>query len=351
LGSQLSSGEWSTLNPTTTSGAQPVDNTAAPNGDTWEQGNNYVLFENVEADANGEIIFNSLATPTYRLPLSGWQLREVAIELITLTIAPASSPASGFDLSWGSKAGMLYRIRGNADLSTPPSTWPVVAEDIAATPDTNVYNVSPGGPRLFYAVEGYPAPPVAIYSETFDTTLAGSLPDGWTSGKNPADNSSTSNWELGTPANVGPVPPGVPLPSASNCVATDIASNYDDPPSDLGVAHTDIWLRTPAIDLGAATEGTLVFQQWTEIEDVPGDLDYGSIRILDASDDSELATMENRTIDGNTSGWEEYSMELPAEAFTATGGTIKVEWHFEADDIVSFAGSYIDDVTVTVTEP
>ena len=96
-----------------------------------------------------------------------------------------------------------------------------------------------------------------------------------------------------------------------------------------------------------ATEGTLTFQQWTEIESVPGDLDYGSIRILDASDDSVLATMEDRTIDGNTSGWEGYSMALPAEAFTAAAGTIKVEWQFEADDIDSFAGWYIDDVTVT----
>ena len=72
------------------------------------------------------------------------------------------------------------------------------------------------------------------------------------------------------------------------------------------------------------------------IEDVPGDLDYGSIRILDASDDSVLAVMENQTIDGNTSGWEEYSMALPAAAFTAAAGTIKVEWQFEADDIDSF---------------
>jgi hypothetical protein len=242
---------------------------------------------------------------------------------------------------------MLYNLRSNSGLGSDPLSWPLVEGDIAATPPTNIRDVDPAGTGLFYVVEEYPAPPVEIFSENFDGTAAGALPADWTTGTNPADNSSLTSWELGTPANVGPVPPGVPLPSGSNCVATNISGNYDDPESNLGVAHTDIWLRSAPIDLGAATAGTLTFQQWTEIEDVPGDLDYGSLRILDASDNSELAVMEDRTIDGSTSGWEEYSMALPAEAFTAASGTIKVEWQFEADDIDSFAGWYIDDVSVT----
>ena len=51
--------------------------------------------------------------------------------------------------------------------------------------------------------------------------------------------------------------------------------------------------------------------------------------------------------DGNTTDSEEYSMALPAAAFTATDGTIKVEFRFGADDLFSFAGWYIDDVAVT----
>jgi hypothetical protein len=227
--------------------------------------------------------------------------------------------------------------------------------DSVLTTDSNgdaTVRMTLAGPRNFVrAQEAPPPPPVTLLAENFDTTTPGSLPAGWTTGTNPADNSSLTSWQLGTPASVGPVPPGVPLPSGANCVATNISSNYDDPITDTGAAHTDIWLRSPAIDLGAATAGTLAFQQWTQIEDVSGDLDYGSIRILDASNDSVLATLEDRTIDGSTSGWEAYSKALPAGAFTAAAGTIKVEFRFEADDIDSFPGWYIDDFVVTVPGP
>ena len=129
--------------------------------------------------------------------------------------------------------------------------------------------------------------------------------------------------------------------------ASSLRGGYDEVDPGNGDPYTDIWLRSAPIDLGAATAGTLSFQQWTEIEDVPGDFDYGSIRILDASDNSVLATMENQSIDGNTDGWEEYSKDLPAEAFDAAEGTIRIEWQFEADDLFSFAGWYIDDVVIT----
>ena len=77
----------------------------------------------------------------------------------------------------------------------------------------------------------------------------------------------------------------------------------------------------------------------------------GSIRILDASDDSELAVLEDQTIDGFTAGWEDYSKALPAAAFTATAGTIRIEFRFEADDLESFAGWYLDDVVITTPAP
>lgn len=114
--------------------------------------------------------------------------------------------------------------------------------------------------------------------------------------------------------------------------------------------YTDIWLRTPPIDLTGKTAGTLTFQQWTQIEQVSGDYDYGSITIRDADNPGggPLAILENRTIDGTTNGWTAYSKPLPAGAFSASAGRIVVEFRFEADDIDSYAGWYIDDVVVTV---
>ncbi|NNC88540.1 MAG: hypothetical protein HKN82_08805 [Akkermansiaceae bacterium] len=267
---------------------------------------------------------------------------------IRLAIAAATSPSTGYDLEWDSTSSLVYDLRSSTDLLGPKTSWDLVSGGIAATPPVNTINVDPADPDLFYVVVGRPPPPVAIFSEDFDTTTAGSLPGGWDTSANPGFTASVTNWEVGTPSVVGPVPPGVPLPSGTQCVGTDIDADYDDPVANDGFPFTDIWLRTPPIDLTGKSEGTLSFQQWTEIEDVAGDFDYGSIRILDAFDDSELVVIENRTIDGSTTGWEQYSAALPAAAFTAVNGTIRIEFRFEADDIDSFAGWYIDDVEVTV---
>jgi len=78
-------GEWSTSNATTSASLQAISNFDL-NTTTWEYGNNYVLFENVEANANGMITFLGDATdvdeielgsPAYRLGLSGFQIQAV----------------------------------------------------------------------------------------------------------------------------------------------------------------------------------------------------------------------------------------------------------------------------------
>ena len=82
-------GEWSTSNSTTTVGTQMIDTRAGLINDTWEYGVNYVLFENVEADTNGEITFlgdaadGTIEVPEYgetydtRLHLNGFQIQAV----------------------------------------------------------------------------------------------------------------------------------------------------------------------------------------------------------------------------------------------------------------------------------
>lgn len=91
-----SGGVWSTPNTTTTVGGQSVDNSGGVNGDTWQQGVNYVLFENVVPDASGNITFNGSSVPTTqhsdaRLPVNGFQV-------VDMGLAPPEFPPSGFSM-------------------------------------------------------------------------------------------------------------------------------------------------------------------------------------------------------------------------------------------------------------
>ena len=78
---QRSQGEWTMINPTTSATVQTADNTGGINGDTWELGNNYLLFENVVVDANGEIVLTGHArrdnSYDTRLPINGFQLTRI----------------------------------------------------------------------------------------------------------------------------------------------------------------------------------------------------------------------------------------------------------------------------------
>ncbi|NIP98540.1 MAG: hypothetical protein GWO24_36080, partial [Akkermansiaceae bacterium] len=91
-------------------------------------------------------------------------------------------------------------------------------------------------------------------------------------------------------------------------------------------------------------EATLRYWEFTDIEE---GFDFGSIRILDAADDSELAVIEE-VVDGVTADWEQVSHAIPAEGL---GKLIKLEFRFETDDLQEFAGWYLDDVTVTTPAP
>jgi hypothetical protein len=102
--SQRSGGEWSTPNPTTTTGSQVVSNLAGVIGDIWVEGNNYALFENVVVDGGGEIVFNGFSYDKTvvgfdpRLPLNGFQLGEVALEPAPPFRVWAADPAQGLTI-------------------------------------------------------------------------------------------------------------------------------------------------------------------------------------------------------------------------------------------------------------
>ncbi|NIP92359.1 MAG: hypothetical protein GWO24_02330 [Akkermansiaceae bacterium] len=229
------------------------------------------------------------------------------------------------ELSWDSVGGELYRVRSETDLSNgEPKTWPVYDgnEDIEATPDRNVLTFPfPDDGERWFAVEAYPAPPETIFSDDFESGIGD-----WTVG---SDGSDGTAWELDAPSVVGPVSAN----SGDNCIATNIGGEY--------AFNADVWLQTPPIDLTGAGGATLRYFEWKDIEE---GFDAGTIRVLDAADDSELAVIEE-IVDGVTADWEEEKHSLPAAAL---GKTIKIEFRFTSDDIQNFAGWYIDDIIVTV---
>lgn len=78
---QRSYGVWQMTNVTTSSADQGCDNRTNQIGNTWVEGNNYVVFKGVEPDGSGNITVNAHSipdAPTYdvRLPLNGFQLTE-----------------------------------------------------------------------------------------------------------------------------------------------------------------------------------------------------------------------------------------------------------------------------------
>jgi hypothetical protein len=210
--------------------------------------------------------------------------------------------------------------------------------DIPATPPVNVHSVArPPDAVRFYRVEEYPLPPVTVFSEDFD----GADP-GWTTGFNAADTLMNTVWELGNPSG-GPGPAAAK--SGTNCYGTNLAANY-------GIS-SNTWLRTPAIDLTAASAAAIRFQHWMDIDDFQ-DLDRGTVRVLDASvlpgTVAVLAVIETDINGLFPVDWTEYSAEIPAAAL---GQSIALEFVFEsdADGVFDASGWYIDDVTVTTPAP
>ena len=83
---ERTAGKWTMVNPTTSASAQDIDNRGHRNGTTFELNYNYAVWENVEADGNGQIIVNGKGfgvndgyDDDYRLGLSGVQIESAPI--------------------------------------------------------------------------------------------------------------------------------------------------------------------------------------------------------------------------------------------------------------------------------
>lgn len=154
-----------------------------------------------------------------------------------------------------------------------------------------------------------------VFAEDFDEVTAPALPAGWTIGTNTPPDAGNTTWELGIPSSVGPSAANSP----ANCVGTNLSANYG--------MDTDIWLRTPPIDLTGNTDARLRFEQFKEIEASGSDLDFGTIRLLRASNLQQLAVLD-ASVDGASGEWEDYSIDLPAAAFVEP---VVIEFGFQSD--------------------
>ena len=229
-------------------------------------------------------------------------------------------------IEWDSSDGSLYNLRSDTDPATnsDPATWPIFDghQDLAATPPENTLSFSfPADDSRYFVVEEFPAPPVSLVSDDFESGEGD-----WTTG---SDGLGGTAWELGAPSNVGPNSANSP----TNCFGTNLAAEYD--------FDADVWLRSPPIDLTNAAGATLHYFQYFEIE---VDFDLGKVSVVDAGNNSELAVLVP-VVDGSSAGWEEVSMPLPA---TALGKTVKIEFRLDSDDVENRAGWYIDDFDLTV---
>lgn len=185
--------------------------------------------------------------------------------------------------------------------------------------------------------------PVTVFSEDFDEVAAPNLPTDWTTDANTPD-TGTTQWQLGAPSAVGPPAANSP----GNCVGTNLAANYG--------LSSDIWLRTPPIDLSTASGATLTLQHWVDIDpfgSAAGPEDRGRVRVLDASALPAVSVLETLGVPVtglNPAGWVKFSANLTAASL---GKSVVLEFVFVSDDddaegdYVS-SGWYIDDVMVTV---
>jgi hypothetical protein len=261
----------------------PVSGTLDPTQDFWIGNINGSAVLGLDGSLDDLAFYNVVLSADQILNLAAQ--KNTPLTVFSLPLPPHldlshDAGAGTLSIGWESQDGMLYNLRSVVDPSSAaPADWPIFDgnENIEATPPENTLEFAlPGDPERFFVVEEFPTPPVTVFTENFDSTAAGAFPPGWATGFDASDTSMNTVWALGSPSSVGPVPPGTPLPSGPNCVGTNLAANYG--------TESNTWLRTPGtIDLTDPAAATIVFQQWVEMDDF-GNLDTGTVRVLDGSD-------------------------------------------------------------------
>jgi len=246
-----------------------------------------------------------------------------------LTITPAIAPETGYDLEWDSQVGKAYNLRTSTDLDGPISTWDILEGDIAATPPVNRVNVPADGPRRFYAVEEFEAPP--IFTTDFEADNGDFTVVDHSGG-------TGSVWQWGDPDSSGDG--GSVLTGnddSTNCWGTDIGN------PGIYATGTDTSLISPVIDLSEVPNALLSFAEAIDI--MPGDTFL--VNVID-DDISEGITVLQAAVHTSTPDPDITSADWkPVSNIAITGGRpVRIEWRFTGNNDGSYLGAYIDDVEV-----
>ncbi|WP_157370366.1 choice-of-anchor J domain-containing protein [Vulgatibacter incomptus] len=189
-----------------------------------------------------------------------------------------------------------------------------------------------------FTFEVFEIEPGQIWTSTFDRCSAN-----WSMG---------GEWQCGTPSSVGPSS----CRTGSNCLATRLASNYNDDAS-----FTTSIATSSLIDLSEASSPILTFWAWVDTEGSTSSSTFWdgfNIKIRRTGETTftlatEVAPPYRGTPSGAselawggyyaTLGWKQYSVDLSGYE----GGSIQVQFGFRSDGGTTAAGVYIDDVVIT----
>ena len=241
---------------------------------------------------------------------------------------------AGFDFEWESQAGKVYDLLTAIDLATPIATWPVyndgetLHENIPAAGTTTTLTAVPGdGAKRFFAVVEKDAPP--LLAEDFEAVTPPGPPTGWVR----SDNGAGTAWQVGSPSGAATGPDS--SSNGTQGAGTTFGSVY--------TAAAEASLITKAFTV-PGSGATLNFSQYIDTENAPSG-DLGSIRLLNASDNSVVAGGDVVTaLEGVTEAWSRETIPLPV---AANGRDVKLEFRFVSNASSEFAGFYIDDWVVT----
>ncbi len=225
-------------------------------------------------------------------------------------------------ITWEPQSPAVYRVEA-AD--GPGGLWGEIAGPLGVE---EYEDAVAGLGRRFYRVLWEKDATLVLFEDDFE-----SGPGDWTTSGLESD-----NWELGVPVPYvdGGVTNGPPAAAGgTNVWASGLGEAYgfgDAAGSDVAT------LSSPVIDLTGVTAATLSFDSWVETEQ---NFDLVRLDVYDADSSTVLGSVYQKT--GRFPEWSAESLSLTAY----TGKRIQLRFVVNADDVLSYYGWAIDNVTVT----